>query len=212
MRYLEIALLLLSGVALIWFYSLLPGGSFVLMLALSSIALVYFAFGFIIFSKARVRSIFKGGLNDTPARVIVTACLTGLALSTLSIGVLFKILLMPGAQAMLMVGVAESVVLILVNVLYQLRGKSSASLLSISRLAIFLSLALFLLLTPELAIVRWQYRNHPGYVIAYIDFKSDPANEEKWNSLHLEHERVFLSPEEFELYKKSFDNQTREFD
>lgn len=207
MRILELVLLALTALALVMFLGLVGGGATVLMLVLTLLALVYFAFGFILFSKVRLRSAFKGGFKGMPAATVVIGVVTGIALSTLSIGILFKLLLMPGADEMLLVGSIESAVMIAVNIVYFLKTKSDTARLCVSRLLIFGLPAVFLLLTSPLTLVKWQYRNHPRYVEAFTKFEQDPRNPEMWDLLDLERNRIHLTPEEFALYEKSMSRE-----
>jgi hypothetical protein len=203
MRILEIVLLCLVVVALIMFFTLMPGGASVLMIVLSLLSLIYFGFGFILFSKVGFRAALKQGLKNTPTATIVIGVVTGVVLSQLAIGILFKLLLMPGANEMLMVGNVGSAVMLVVNVFYWLRYRSASSKLCISRLVMFLIPAVFLFTTSQLTLVKWQYKDHPGYVEAFRQFSEDPSNEEKWQALDLEQNRIHMTAEEFELYKKS---------
>jgi hypothetical protein len=203
MRIIEIILLCFLAVALGWFYSLAPGGAFSLMIVLTLLSTLYFAFGFVFFSKNGFRSAFKGGLKNTRPATIVFGVLTGMGLSVLLIGILFKLLLFPGANNMLTVGSIESAIMLCVNTIYFFKTRLAASKLCISRIVIFLIPSVALLVTPSLTVARLQYRNHPAYVDAYAKHLEDPMNPEKWEALNLERNRIQMTDEEFELYKKS---------
>lgn len=206
MRILEVALLAILVLSLIFFFALMPGGASLVMIVLTAIGFFYFGAGFVLFSNTKFRTAFKGGLKNVPVLTIVIAVVTGQALSTLAIGILFKLLLMPGANEMLTIGAVESMILIVVNIFSYVKSRSATSMLCISRLTLFLLPAIFLLTTSPLTLVKWQYRNHPGYVDAFSKFLDEPNNKDKWEQLNLERNRIYLTPEEFEIYKKTRSN------
>jgi hypothetical protein len=203
MRIFEIILLCLAVIGIGWSFSLVPGGEALLFIVINLLAVLYFGFGFMFFSNVGFRSAFKGGLKNVPGTTFVIAIFTGLAVSTLTIGILFGILMMPGADNILTIGSVEAVIMLIVNLIYYFKVKQGASKRCISRLAMFSIPSLVLLLTPPLELVKLQYRNHPAYVDAYAKHLEDPRNPEKWELVDLERNRIDLSPEEFELYKKS---------
>ncbi|RZJ67447.1 MAG: hypothetical protein EOO50_05520 [Flavobacterium sp.] len=84
-----------------------PGGSLFVILALSTLALLYFPFGFFFLSDKSIK-------NQNTALSIVT----GLFLSTLVIGIEFGILNWPGANVLLIIG-AISVIITLALTLSQ---------------------------------------------------------------------------------------------
>ena len=60
-----------------------------------------------------------------------------------------------------------------------------------------------LFFTSELTLVKLQYRNHPAYVEAYVNYREDPQNPNLRDALDLEYNRVWMREEEFKEYEKS---------
>ena len=93
MKLTEKILYALVLIALIMKFCLVPGGGVLFVLTMSSISIIYFTFGFIFFNGIRFRKIFKkeAYAETTPWR-LVGAVATGLCLSELVIGILYKFL------------------------------------------------------------------------------------------------------------------------
>ena len=72
-----------------------PGNSIILILSFSSLAVIYFNFGFLFFNDIRLRDIFKReSYKKVTAKRTVGAIATGIALSLILIGILFKTLVL----------------------------------------------------------------------------------------------------------------------
>src|SRR4051812_16939260 len=84
---------------------LIPGASIIFLISIVLLWGLYFVFGFALFNNIRLRNIFKGkSYAHTNALRITGAACTGIVLSMLLNGILFKILHWPGAQVMLLSG------------------------------------------------------------------------------------------------------------
>lgn len=201
MKKTEVTLLFLSAVSGIWLYALLPGGEHMVMIVLTLLSLLYFAFGFLIFSNVGLRSALKSGLQGISAATTITNILTGLVASTLVIGVLFKIMILPGADQMLLIGVTATAVLFMLSVIRFMNNKNNITRFNLSRMTIFLVVGFILWSIPNVTMVAARYRNHPRYVEAYSNFVADPQNPDTWKALDLEDKRMYLSPESFKKYE-----------
>jgi hypothetical protein len=205
MRIVEIILIILFGLSLLWFYAFVVGADEILMIVLTLLSLLYFGFGFLLFSNVGLRAMFKGGFAGVSAATFLMAAATGLALSIVTIGILFKLLLMPGANEMLTIGCTFAGVLFVTNVVLYISSRTRASMICVTRLGPFLLIGIVLLLTSGLALVKVRYRSYPLYIDAYTKYSSDPRNDAAIEALDVEYKRIRLNEEEFkkyELYKK----------
>jgi hypothetical protein len=203
MRITEITLLALTVISGIWLYALLPGGEHMVMIVMSLLSLLYFGFGFLIFSQVGLRSSFKGGLQGISAATILASIVTGIAASIVIIGMLFKIMILPGADEMLIIGSFATTFLFVVSVFRFTRSKNAITRFTLGRITIFCVVGTILWSIPSLTLVEVRYRNHPRYVEAYSNFVADRKNPERWKALELEYRRVYSSPEEFSQYERS---------
>lgn len=203
MRITEITLLALTAISGIWLYALLPGGEPMVMIVFTLLSLLYFAFGFLIFTRVGLRSAFKGGLSGNSGATILAGIVTGLAASAMIIGMLFKIMILHGADEMLDIGLFATTILFVVSLFRFMRSKNAITRFTLGRMTIFFVVGLVLWSIPNLALVRVRYREHPRYIEAYSNFVADRANPETWKALDLEYRRVYSSPEEFSEYERT---------
>lgn len=189
---------LLTGIVLR--FSLILIGEEITMLSLLTLAGIYFALGFVLFNQIRLRDLMKKGTFEKLTTTgIVVAVMTGIALSIVCVGALFRFLMLPGSGEMLMIG---SVSLIIISIL-------AAILKSVHRKAILTRtlpaamIGVAVLFVSELSMVKFLYRNHPAYVDAYMRYQEDPKNEELFNEMQREFYRARLTEEEFKEYEQS---------
>jgi hypothetical protein len=202
MKFLERFLLALSVISFLWFFSLTPGGAFMLMITLSLLSLFYFLFGLIFFSDIGLLQLFKGGLKDVTAGMMIIGVFAGIVLSILAIGILFKLLDMPGAGNMLIIGIPCTIFMLCVAGVYSQPPRKQLSKATFTRLLIFLALGIAVYMTPPMTFAKMQYREHPLYIQAYENYQQNPQDPELIHKLDLERKRIILSKEEFEMYEK----------
>jgi hypothetical protein len=202
MKFSERFLLVLCLIAFVWFFALVPGGAETVMITLTLLSMFYFLFGLLFFSDVGLRQLFKGKLKEVTAVMMVIGVLTGIALSIVLIGILFKLLYLPGADEMLKIGIPFAIVMLAVAVIYSRPPRRPLSKTIFSRLIIFLVLGIAVLVISPLTLVKLQYRNHPRYIEAFSNYSQNPRNRELWDKLDLERKRVVLSKEEFEIYER----------
>lgn len=199
MKLVEKILAIAAFTGLLLMFSLISGGTELFMLSLLSLSGIYFALGFLLFNQIRLRDVTK---KETFANLttiqIVFGVITGIVLSIICVGALFKFLKLPGSNEMLMLGVFFSI-LILIGVLVMRRKLAAAPILI--RTIILGAAGAVLFFTSELTLVKLQYRNHPRYIDAYSRYKEEPGHEALRDTLELEYNRVWMSEEEFIEYK-----------
>jgi hypothetical protein len=201
MKLFEKILLVLCLLSMVMMFSQLPGGSWMFMLAGTLLACIYFPFGFLFFSGVGIRQLFKGGLKNVNRGTAIAGIFTGLGLANICIGIVFRFLHFPGANQMLLIGILSAVIMVVVCGINYAKTHAKEFSLSLSRLVVFIVIGITLLFTSSRTLLNLQYRNHPAYVDAYLEYQHNPTPETE-QQRDLEYKRMILSPEEFERYDK----------
>lgn len=171
-----LGLFALMGIILI--VATIPGGSTFTILGLGLLSMLYFYFGFAFFNGIRARDMFKkSSYKDIKAIRVVGAIAAGMLLSTVVIGIMFKIMMWAGASAMLLIGFLPVLIIGIISVIKYSSNKDSYYKRILLRAVIFGGFALFLFLLPENTILQIRYRCCPDYVNAVIAASNDPDNE-----------------------------------
>jgi len=182
-------------------FSLIRGGPELFIISLLGLAGIYFALGFLLFNRIRLRDLTKKGLFENLTTIrIVFAVITGIALSIICVGALFKLMNLPGANEMLMFGV---IITLLVSITAIVMRNKILVIPILIRTVVIGVAGSFLFFTPSLSIIKLQYRNHPAYIEAYTRYTEDPKNELLWEKSQLEYHRVWMSEEDFKEYEQS---------
>lgn len=121
---------------------------------------------------------------------IVGAILTGLALSMTIIGLLFKFQSWPGATMNLAIGLLGLVIALIVGTIKYSKTKSDYYTKIFKRIAVYGGLGVILLLLPKETWLELKYRNHPNYVNAIKNAKADPDNQELWDKVDEERQKM----------------------
>ena len=111
---------------------------------------------------------------------------TGLFLSILVMGVLFKFFRWEGANEMLIVGLVTMSILILFYGFRYFQTKSSVYSKILTRLIVFSVVGLCLYSISSTRIMELKFRNYPSYVNAIKEYEADNRNPEKLQKLHEE--------------------------
>jgi len=112
MRKLEIILSILALIGIILQLSGIPGGAILLILSLTILAVLYYPFGFIVLNNIRVRKIFSAGsYRGLSALRILGTIGIGMALSTVCLGIVFKLETYPGAGYIQIIGLVSLIIL-----------------------------------------------------------------------------------------------------
>jgi hypothetical protein len=199
MKRLEKILIILSFISLVMIFNQYQGSTEMFALSLAALAGIYFPLGFLFFSRVGIRQFFKGGLNDKKASATWRATISGLGLSILCIGILFRCLHFPGGSEMLVIGIFISLIMLAIELLKFFRNSSGEGSLTLSRLTGFIIVSAVLLFTSSATMLRLQYRNYPGYADAYLEYQNNPTPETKARE-RKEYMKMILSPEDFSKY------------
>jgi hypothetical protein len=170
---------------------LIPGSGPLTVLSLSSLSIIYFWFGILLFNDIRLRAAFKkisyAGIST--ARKI-GAIGAGFALSTIVIGIMFRIQCWPGANVMLLDGFAMIVIVCIVAGFKYPKNKSEYYNRIFKRAAIFGGFGFVLMILPPYSWSQLRYKNHPAYRDALKNSSEDPTNQALWDKVKEEKEKM----------------------
>ncbi len=180
MKKAEIILIGVFIIGLILYTFKLSGGSFLLIMSLGSLSVIYFLFGAILFKNTNVTGtldkLSKNGLNKGNVKIALKKFGIGYAFSVAVIGILFKLLSWLGADIMLMIGTIGICIVAVILVSKQRKDKRSSNI--VKRAILFGGLCLFLLLLPTKTWLNFRYPDNPDYVQAVLEYQEDPTNKE----------------------------------
>ena len=155
---------------------LISGGAIVLGISLTVLATIYYPIGFFYFNSIPFGKIFKkeSYKEMTFMRGLGTFG-GGLIFSILTIGMLFKLLQLPGAGVMLTIGLTAGTLFFVVTLVkYFINRDSSFHKNMIIRSVIIVGLSGILVVTPGLTLVKVFYRDNPEYIKAYEQAAMNP--------------------------------------
>jgi len=179
-------------------FLLISGGSFFLAISLMFLAFLYFFLGFALFNQIPLKKIFKKesftGINTIK---VILAIGFGIGLSNTCVGILYKIQHWTGARILIISGITVIIIILLIGLISINKTKGPFIRGIIKRSIIIGGFGFLLLFISDYSIIKIQYRNHPLYIKAYEDLKSDPNNPDYKKNLIKEQERINLPEEVF---------------
>ena len=191
MKLAEKILILLALLFAYMKYKLFPGANEMLMIILTIQSVIYFYLGFALLNGIRLRKLFKKvSFSEIGTPRIIAAVILGICLSTLIIGMMFKLLFLPGANEMLSIGLISILVSLVALVGYALVKKSNFNnyYFRIGPSLIFGGILYF---TPTTDLMKIEYREYPDYAKAAIEAYQDPANEDLQKKEEEEREKMY---------------------
>ena len=149
MRKMEFFLIIGAVIGLLMALFNVPLDSLIVSVFFVTLGCLYYAFGFALFNGIRFRNIFKAdSYKGIGTWRILTAIGTGLALSVLVIGFMFSILSYPMAEALLVVGIVLTAIMIVLTLIKNAQEKDNFYRTIIFRNLVFLIIAVVFLLLP----------------------------------------------------------------
>jgi len=192
-----------------------PGGGALTGLALMLLFVFYYVFSFAFFNDIRLQDIFKKtSYKDTNVKKIICAIVLGWALSTIIIGVLFKLQFWAGADFLLKTGLIYTGLILLIAIFFYFRNKSNNYIRVFKRIVIYGGLGLVLYLIPTTTFLDIKYSNnpnyseHPDFTEHYEKILAEPYNSE----LHVQLEQLRRELERMKIEKwlQERDEENRE--
>lgn len=184
-------------------FFLLPLGGTIMTLSLIILSMIYFYLGFALFNQIPLRKIFKrDSYKVTTTLRILGAIGTGIGISTICVGALFKLQHWPLADYNLLIGLILTLIILLIAVFKFIKNKNKYYSQIFKRILIISILGLLLLCTPDMTLIKIQFRNHPEYIKTYEEYSKNPQDEVLHQKMELEYHKATMTKEDFELYKK----------
>ncbi|MFD2602203.1 GldL-related protein [Flavobacterium suzhouense] len=175
MKITERILLLFAVIGIILSLIPIPGGNMLTILALGLLSVLYFYFGFAFFNGIRARDMFKkSSYAGIKGIRIPGAIFTGMLSSVAVIGILFKVMMWPGASVMLLVGIVPFFVLTLITIVKYFGNKDEYYKRIFLRTIVFGSASVLLYLLPSYTIMDIKYRCCPDYINAVKEADKNP--------------------------------------
>lgn len=186
MRKLERILISLFIIGLLLQIVPMAGGSLLIVLALSTLAIVYFSGGFILFQNVRLRDLVSSksglGLNDLKAMFLSIGA--GFFCSAIVIGVMFRVQAWPGASAMLIAGIAGMTICSAIALFFY-SDKTTYPLKAIlTRTAAWGVVGVLLMILSPTAILEIKYRHDQEYVKLMKEVHEHPSVEKAQERLY----------------------------
>ena len=148
MKKAEIIIALISFFGLMLFSNGIPFGSFILILSLSLIAILYVYFNEEIFNNKEISESFKNiRISKLRQRKFNWSTLLGYSISSACMGILFVIMNWPGSSAMLLISSISLVLNLFFAINKYYKNKNNYHLEIMNRLIIYAFLSVFFLLS-----------------------------------------------------------------
>lgn len=191
MKRTELILSLVAFAGVLLKLIIIPGGALFTVLGLSGLSILYFYLSFAIFNRIPLRQVFKKqSYSGISAKHLLGSTGTGLALSLLLMGILFKLQFWPGANTNIAIGLFWSLCILVVS-LVKLSGSHAVYYRMICRRVSVLSLVgIALWLTPSRILFGFFHRDHPAYVQAMIRSWENPGDADLQKEVEDEYEKM----------------------
>ncbi len=144
---------------IIWRFLLkIPGGVALTGITFSLLSIFYFVFSFALFNGIGFRGIFKkSSYKNTNVLGIVSAYMIGMTLAIILIGIMFQLLLLPGAKGTLLIGLIVIVLITIITSILHSQNIINNFKSMLKRIVIYGGLGIALYLTPYNTIVDLAY-------------------------------------------------------
>lgn len=201
MKVIEWVLLFLFLIGLTMKFSLIPGGSVLIIFSLTILSFLYCWLSFFFLNNIRLREVFKKSAYKGigPKRWIYVV-VSGMSVSILILGIIFKLMFWPGGEIIVCMGAILSLFIFILALLKFGDTKERFYKKIILRFFPYVFVGGTLVFMSNVDIVKLQYRNHPLYIQAYIDYNKDLDNKAKFDKMELERDRATMLPEEFQHF------------
>ena len=201
MRITEIVLAALILLGLIFKFTLIPGGGLLLTAGFTFLSMLYFFFGFALLSGMGFRGMLKSSsFSELSTLKVMGFVGAGWSLSTLCLGILFKVQYWPGSEIQLTVGLVTAMIVVGIALFKYLNGKRRYYRSVLLRFFILGSFSLIMISVSTSEIERLIYRNHPEYLNAYENYLQNPDDPKLKEKMEIEQLRTTMSDEDVEIY------------
>ena len=191
MKKAEPLLVAISLCALAMNLFLIPSGEMLTVLSLGVLSMFYFYTGFAYFNEIKLNRVHKiDSYREVGRERLIGGIGTGIALSIVVIGILFKFQSWPLADIFLSIGLIALALVTTIALVKYLKKPSSYYTRIFRRVAIFGGLGIALAFVSSSDFLRFKYRNYPSYAEARVKAGEDPGNKELWENVKAEREKI----------------------
>ncbi len=191
MKKTEPILALISLLAVLMRIFHIPGADALLVICITGLTFIYFYVGFALFNGIHVTKIFKkDSYREVERKRILGGVVTGMVLSISLMGIMFKLLVFPGAQLMLIQGITGIAIVMIIALIRFYTGKDQYYKRILKRIVVVGFFNVILLSIPNKTWLNWNYPNNPDYVNAVLNAEKDSKNvelrekvEEEWKKM-----------------------------
>lgn len=163
---------------------LTPGTGLVIVLSFALLSMLYTYLGFALLNGIPFKAIFKkSSYAGIGALRIIGSIVTGIAIGTIVIGMLFKIQSWKGGDMQLGAGLITLSVVVVISLIKFSQNRSVFYLGIFKRSAIYGLLGIFFFMLSELGWIELKFRDHPAYIEALKAAYADPENEALWDKV-----------------------------
>lgn len=179
MRIVEIVLAGLAFIAILFKLFTIPLGGLIFVLSLTTLSLVYFFGGFLLFNDIGIRKLgSKQPFKDVTAAQMVGSIFLGFTLSLLAIGLVFKLQLWPLASRILIPGIFTLTAMVIAAMIAAAMSKKLFTKSSAIRMAIWLVIGISAALLPQGTWIDILHRNDPEYAKVVKEYHANPDDPE----------------------------------
>ena len=181
-------------VAIMLYVYLFPGAGLLSMIFGSFLSMLYFYFGFAFFNNIPLSKIFKrDSYKAISSYRIAGSIAAGSVLSTVTIGLVFKLMSWPGANIIIYIGLGSLLIVAAVAIFYFSKTKNSFYKPLLGRFAIYGIIAFVFLIASKKVLFDYRFRNHPEYLQALKNSIADPTNKNLQEIMDNEYVKAFES-------------------
>ncbi|WP_226294376.1 GldL-related protein [Aquimarina algicola] len=173
MRKIEILLLSFSCLGFLMFILNYPFGSIILILSLLSLSSIYFFLGFWLFHHHRFGLIFN---KKSSFAKVIGRIATGIGISIVILGIMFKLFRWPFANQNLMIGLCFCTLIMILSLIMFIAKKDIFYKTIAIRTVFYVLIGLLLLLLPSYTFIKIKYRDYPKYIEVVKKLEADPNN------------------------------------
>jgi hypothetical protein len=208
MKRTEIILVILLFIGLTFKVFFIPLAGTILTLSIMSLAIMYEFLSFAFFNGIRLKTLLiKDSYKETTVLRIIGSVVTGVGLSCVLIGILFKIQNWPLANNTLSAGLFFLTPVLIIAAFKLIRTRAPFYARILLRASITTAAGILFLILSTTDLVKIKFRNHPDYIKAYEQYIVNPQNDSLRKNLDLEFNKMFMDEETFNEYKIKTDNK-----
>ncbi|HEX5000994.1 MAG TPA: hypothetical protein VFW78_00725 [Bacteroidia bacterium] len=196
MKKAEIILSVCGIAALVMNIFLIPGAGLLTVLTLMTLSVYYFYSGYVIYFSNKLR-IFFGKESNQNLNLLQKAATfaSGIGLSLVLVGIVFKIQFWSGAKLQLNIGLLLLLLVFIVGLFNYIKTKSDFFISIINRIVLWGGIGLLFALTSDADLVQFKYRNHPALRDAILQALEHPNQSYLWDNVQKERDKMYEEKE-----------------